>query len=325
MTTMTIVNGLTRSLHKVGFWGKKHSPELLVGAGVVGTVVSAVMACKASTKIHDVLEEAKENIDGIHRVLETPELNEKYEKKYGEKYTEEMSKKDLTGVYVQTGMKFVKLYAPAVILGALSITSILASNNIMRKRNIALAAAYATVDKSFKDYRGRVVERFGEAVDKELRYDIRKKEIEEIVTDENGNEQVVKKTVNVVGDNPCGDYTFFFDAASRAWEKDATMNFMFLRAEQNFANDKLKARGYVFLNEVLERLGLPTTEAGQIVGWVYDPNSKDPNGDNFIDFGFMEMRRERNRAFIEGEETVILLDFNVDGKISDIFHRYSKR
>ena len=103
------------------------------------------------------------------------------------------------------------------------------------------------------------------------------------------------------------------------------MNFMFLRAEQNFANDKLKARGYVFLNEVLERLGLPTTEAGQIVGWVYDPNSKDPNGDNFIDFGFMEMRRERNRAFIEGEETVILLDFNVDGKISDIFHRYSKR
>ena len=44
MTKTQIINSVTRGLHKVGFQLKKHSPEILVVAGVVGTVASAVMA-----------------------------------------------------------------------------------------------------------------------------------------------------------------------------------------------------------------------------------------------------------------------------------------
>ena len=101
-----------------------------------------------------------------------------------EQYSSEDAKKDLAIVYVQTGVKFAKLYGPSVVLGALSITSILASNNILRKRNVALGAAYAAIDKGFKEYRSRVIERFGEEVDRELKYNLKAKKFDETVIDE---------------------------------------------------------------------------------------------------------------------------------------------
>jgi hypothetical protein len=61
MSKIEIMNKLTRGFHKAGFHVKKHSPEILVGAGIVGVVTSAVMACNASTKLSAVLEENKQN------------------------------------------------------------------------------------------------------------------------------------------------------------------------------------------------------------------------------------------------------------------------
>ena len=139
-------------------------------------------------------------------------------------------------------MKFAKLYAPAVMLGAASIASILASHNIMKKRNVALAAAYAAVDKSFKDYRDRVIERFGEQVEKELRYNIKAQEIEETVTDDKGKEKKVKQNVNVAGENwdgsDYGPYAKVFDDTHSDWKQDPEMNLFYLRARQAQANDK---------------------------------------------------------------------------------------
>ncbi|HQE50129.1 MAG TPA: DUF6353 family protein, partial [Fervidobacterium sp.] len=234
-----------------------------------------------------------------------------------DQYTPEDAKKDLAIVYIQTGLKLAKLYAPAVALGTLSIASILASNNILRKRNVALAAAYATVDKTFKEYRNRVLERFGEQVDKELRYNIKAKKIEKIVVGEDGKEKKVKETIQVAEIPGYSDYAKFFDPSSPAWEKNAEYNLMFLKAEQNYANDRLKARGYLFLNEVYERLGIPPTKAGQIVGWIYDPDNPNHNGDNYVDFGLYNIHKEKTRDFVNGYEEVILLDFNVDGPILD--------
>lgn len=288
---------------------RKHSPEILMVAGVVGTVASTVLACKATLKVNEILEEKKNTIDAIHTCLE----NETIE------YTEEDSKKDLTILYAQTGIKLVKLYAPAVILGALSITSIVAGHRILKKRNLALAAAYAVVDKGFKDYRKRVVERFGEELDKELRYNLKAKEIEEVVKDKDGNEKVEKKVVNVVdNENPLNgvsEYAKFFDEVSTNWSKDPEYNLMFLRRQQDWANEKLKATGYLFLNEVYDMLGIPRTQAGQVVGWIYD--TKNPNGDNYVDFGIYDVHSEAKRGFVNGVERSILLDFNVDGVIYD--------
>ena len=280
---------------------KKHSPEILIVAGIAGTVVSAVIACKATTKVNKIVEDTKNDIEKVHAATE------KGVTEAGEPYSAEDSKKDLTIIYAQTGIQFIKLYAPAVILGTLSITSILASNNILRKRNVALGVAYATIDKSFKEYRGRVIERFGEQVDNELKYGIKAKKFEEIEVDpETGKEKKVKKTVMVTDPNLKSDYAVYFDNKSRNYETNLDYNRMFLKAQQAFANDKLQTRGHLFLNEVLDDLDLPRTPAGQIVGWTAD------GPDGYVNFRILEVERETEDG---RHEPALLLDFNVEGNI----------
>ena len=292
---MKSVNGVaSKTVMKL----KKHSPEILVVAGIAGTVVSAVLACKATTKVAEILDETKGTLDTIHEGMETGAIN-------GQEYTTEDGKKDTVVVYAQTGMKLAKLYGPAIILGTLSITSILASNNILRKRNVALGAAYAAIDKSFKEYRGRVIERFGEQVDTELKYGIKAKKFEEIEVDpETGKEKKVKKTVMVADPNLQSDYAVYFDSKSRNYETNPDYNRMFLKAQQAFANDKLQTRGHLFLNEVLDDLDLPRTPAGQIVGWTKD------GPDGYVNFRIVEVERETEDG---RHEPALLLDFNVEG------------
>lgn len=294
---MKSVNGVaSKTVMKL----KKHSPEILVVAGIAGTVVSAVLACKATTKVAEILDETKGTLDTIHEGMETGAIN-------GQEYTTEDGKKDTVVVYAQTGMKLAKLYGPAIILGTLSITSILASNNILRKRNVALGAAYAAIDKSFKEYRGRVIERFGEQVDTELKYGIKAKKFEEIEVDtETGKEKKVKKTVMVADPNLQSDYAVYFDNKSRNYETNPDYNRMFLKAQQAFANDKLQTRGHLFLNEVLDDLDLPRTPAGQIVGWTKD------GPDGYVNFRIVEVERETEDG---RHEPALLLDFNVEGNI----------
>ena len=306
MNKLEIMNNVTRTFGKIGLKLKKHSPEILVIGGVIGTVASAVMACKATTQLDSILEEHRKKSEEIHEAIEHPELLEK-------PYTEEESKKVVSLLYAQTGVELVKLYAPAVVLGTLSITAILAGHNVTRKRNVALAAAYTTVDKAFKEYRGRVVERFGEALDKELRYNIKSKEVEEIVQNEDGTETIVKKQTNVSALDGYSDYCKFFDESNPNWSKDPEWNFMFLRDQERYANNLLKSRGHMFLNEVYDLIGIDRTQAGNVVGWIFD--EKHPNGDNYIDFHILDIHKERNRAFVNGYERSILLDFNVDGPI----------
>ena len=303
-----IMKNMTRSLNRAGLKLKKYSPEILMVAGVVGTVTSGVMACKATLKVTEVLDSSKKQIDTIHEVLETPELKEKY--------TEEDGKKDLALVYVQTGVKLAKLYGPSILLGAASIGCMVGSNRILRKRNIALAAAYATVDRGFKEYRSRVVERFGKELDRELRYNIKAKEIEETVVNEDGTESTVTKTVEVMDPNHYSPYAIVFDDGNRGWDKDPELTKFFLIQQQNYANDLLKSRGHLFLNEVYDMLGAKRTKAGAQVGWVYD--EKHPVGDNFVDFGMFDIHNPKARDFVNGDERVIVLDFNVDGVILDL-------
>ncbi len=310
--TNNIMKTATTMFNKVAFNAKKHSPELLLGAGIVGAVSSTVMACKATLKVNDILNETKDTVDKIHGVLENENVSES-------DYSEEDSKKDLTVVYAQTGWKLTKLYAPSVIMGTLSIASILASNNIMRKRNLAIAAAYTAIDQSFKDYRGRVVERFGDVVDRELKYNLKATKItEKVLDEETGKEKKVKKTVEVLDEKATGfsDYARFFDESCPDWERDPEYNLMFVRAQMQNANDLLHARGHLFLNEVYDMLGIPRTKAGQIVGWVDDPKSQ--VSDNYVDFGIYDIAKQEKRDFVNGYEPSILLDFNVDGPIYDL-------
>lgn len=313
MKKLEAFNTISRTVHKVGFKLKKHSPEILLVAGVTGTVVSAVMACKATTKVGAILEETKTHVDELNNFAKDDNLKQKYLEKYGEEFTPQDHKKELTAVYAKSGIKFIKLYGPSVALGALSIGCIFASNNIIRKRYLASTAAYAAVDKAFKDYRNRVVDRFGKELDKELRYNIKSKEVEETVVHEDGTESTVTKTVQVMGLNEPSEFAIFFDETCTGWERDAEYNKAYLKNQQRFANDKLRSQGHLFLNEVYDMLGAKRTRAGNIVGWVYD--EKNPVGDNYVDFGIFDLYDEKKRQFVNGYEKSILLDFNVDGDV----------
>lgn len=303
-----IMTKLTRTFNRTGLKLKKHSPEILLVAGAVGAVTSTVMACKATLKVNEVLEDTKQQIDTIHQISSDPAM--------AEKYTEEDSKKDLAIVYTQTAVKFIKLYGPSVALGVVSLGCMIGSNRILNKRNAALAAAYAAVDKSFKDYRGRVIERFGKQLDKELRYNIKAQEVEEITTDENGKEVVTKSTVEVADPNSYSPYAIVFDDGNEGWDPDPERSKFFLIQQQNWANERLKSRGHLFLNEVYDMLGARRTKAGAQVGWVYDETNC--FGDNYVDFGIFDTARSKARDFVNGYEKVIVLDFNVDGYILDL-------
>lgn len=302
-----IINKATRLLSSTQYQVKKHSPEILMVAGIAGTIVGTVLACKATTKVSEIIEEKNKNVEDVHTCLE-------YNTK---EYTEEDSKKDLTIIYAQTGVKLFKLYAPAIGVMALSFASIIAGHKVLKKRNIAIAAAYAAIDKGFKQYRKNVIEEFGEGVDQQMRFGLKAKEIKK--KDKDG--KTVKETEYYIDPegNPLdniSEYARFFDASSENFAKDPEYNMMFLRRQQDYANEMLKSRGHLFLNEVYDLLDIPRSKAGQVVGWVYDKNGN-TKGDNYVDFGLYR-NDQGTRRFVNGLEYNILLDFNVDGVIYDL-------
>ena len=302
-----IINKATRLLSSTQYQVKKHSPEILMVAGIAGTIVGTVLACKATTKVSEIIEEKNKNIEDVHTCLEEKP----------DEYTEEDSKKDLTIIYAQTGVKLFKLYAPAIGVMALSFASIITGHKVLKKRNIAIAAAYAAIDKGFKQYRKNVIKEFGEDVDQQMRFGLKSKEIKK--KDKDG--KTVKETEYYIDPdaNPLdniSEYARFFDAASSNFAKDPEYNMMFLRRQQDYANEMLKSRGHLFLNEVYDLLDIPRSKAGQVVGWVYDKNGN-TKGDNYVDFGLYR-NDQGTRRFINGLEYNILLDFNVDGVIYDI-------
>lgn len=306
MAKTKFMANVARTASRVGFKLKKHSPEILVVVGVVGVVASTVMACKATLKVNEVLDDANADIEKIHAAVEAGHTEA------GAEYDEAEGKKELAIVYAQSGVKFAKLYGPAVVLGVVSVGCIVASHRILSKRNVALAAAFASVDRGFKEYRGRVIERFGEEMDRELKYNIKAKEVEEKVVDENGNEKIVTKTVQV-GEPERSPYTKCFDEYCTGWTKNSEDNLTFLMCQQNHANERLQAKGHLFLNDVYEMLGINKTKAGQVIGWHWIKGKHEPT----IDFGIFNLYHEANRDFVNGRERSIWLDFNVDGNILD--------
>lgn len=302
---------IKKMINKVKFNVVKHSPEILMGIGIAGVITSTVLACRSTLKVKDILEDKETNMNNVKEVLAEGR----------EDYTEEDARKDKTIIMTTTAIRIMKLYAPSVIIGAGSIACLLESHNVMRNRNAGLAAALAATTESFKQYRERVTAKYGDEVDKEMRYGIKKEK----------KEKDGKKTKEdiVVGcdEKELSGYARYFNENNINWTDDPQYNMMFLRQNQNWANDKLISQGYLYLNDVYDALGFPKTKAGQVVGWVYDPKNNE-RGDNYIDFGIYDLNvrgyrdemandtiAEERQDFINGYRNSILLDFNVDGNI----------
>lgn len=286
-------DSLTTKVGRATLIAGKHSPTLMFAGGVVGVVGAAVLACRATLKLEETVEVTQRYLDDAKSLQH-------------DNYTEKDRKQDLAYIYIRQGTAIVKLYAPAVGLGVLSIGLLTGSHVQLTKRNAALAGAYAALEKGFSDYRKRVAEEFGEDKERELRYDAERSK-------EKGTDGKKKEVVKV-GAAGASIYARFFDQLCTPWSPDVEYNRLFLQCQQNYANDKLRARGHVFLNEVYDMLDIPRSKAGAVVGWVI---TKDSEGDNYIDFGIFNSDDPLKRDFVNGREGAILLDFNVDGVIYD--------
>jgi len=290
---MQLVSGaIGRQIARQALKVEKNSPAILFGAGLVGVVGSTVLACRATLKLEDVLDEGQEKI----KKAKTLEHRE---------YSEKDRENDVRIITIQTGVKIVRLYTPSIVIGGASIAALVQSHNILTKRNVALTAAYAALEKGFAEYRQRVIDKYGEEEDRNFRYGTREVEI---------LEDGKKKTVTRVGDGIPSIYARFFDPLSPEWNKEPEYNLIFLQCQQTYANDLLRARGHLFLNEVYDSLGIPRSKAGSVVGWIITNGQV---ADAFVDFGIWAGDDHNVRDFVNGREGSILLDFNVDGVIYD--------
>lgn len=312
---MNFSNAIQTAKFAIGRGGlvlKKYSPEILTAAGVIGTVGSTVLACKATLKVEDILDEAKKKSNLINAVHDG-------EIEVDAEYTDKDYSKDLLINRTQTAVKLIKLYGPAITLGALSITAILGGQHILRKRNVAIMAAYKLCEESFNNYRSRVKDELGEEKDRQFYYGMTEETVKDKVKSKDGKTKTVTKKVEKAPDHLYSQYARFFDEANINWDKSPEQNMYFLKMVQNQMNDKLKARGHVFLNEVYDALGFDRSEAGQLVGWVWNKdNTAMEAGDGYIDFGIFDGNNDAKRAFVNGDERSILLDFNIDGMIYDL-------
>lgn len=331
MNLAVIKTTAMKSFNTVKSFASKNSPEILLGLGIASMIGGTILACRGARRLDDVLENAQERkedaclmtIDAASdEELETTNFNTRNELTSVELGWALMSRTDKAKLQLQTIGEITMEFAPAALCMIGGISMIIGSHNIITKRNAALMAAYTGINEAYQKYRNRVIDRYGEDADYEMRNGVKKETTVEESTDETtGKIKKDKKKVDIIADPSL--YSRWFDESCPEWSKAPGMNYHFLMCQQNMLNDKLVMRasespkgiGHVFLNEVYEALGMDHTGPGALVGWIYDPN--DPERRDFIDFGIHEAHNERKRAFVNGYERNILLDFNVKEIIYD--------
>lgn len=288
---------VTRKASMATLLAKKNSPQVLFAAGVVGFGATVVLACRATLKVSDVLDETnKELVDIEATVAEADQTKAK------------------ARVFVNSGFQMARLYGPTIIVGSLSVAALAGSNRILTKRNAALSAAYAGLDKSFRQYRDRVREELGEEKELDL-YTGAREETIKIEGDNGPKKTKVKKR----GSDSVSPYAVMFDETNKNWKTVPDHNRVFLEAQQRYMNHRLHAYNYVLLNDVYETLGYPKTSAGAVVGWVVN---HDHARDQYIDFGLGDWPSAED--YKNGTEHAIMLDFNVDGPVYDLIDQIGR-
>ena len=255
----------------------KYAPEILLVTGVALMGSAGIMYVKAHGKCQD-LAYARD-LKVINGNMSEEEMK-KYERKYR--------------------LKKAGWWAIPIGMTLTGAAAVLCGHGLLKKRYVALGAAYTALEGAFTVYRGRVVDKYGKDEDLYFMTGAKKDEIDvEVVDEETGEVKNEKQLVYICeGASP---YAKIFDRKNVNWEPSDNTRKSFLLAIQNYLNDRLHARGKIFLNEVYEQLGFEKTLAGQCVGWI------DGEGDNFISFGL-----EKNLRTKDGD---IILDFNCQGNI----------
>lgn len=294
-------------LKRSQFVASRNAPSIMTYVGVGGFVATVGLAIRATSKMDEVSPKLRSQVEAVKT-----EIAEN---------AETISKKDaserLAKAYIDVAKVVVRIYSPTLATGTVSILLVLGGHGMMVKRQTQLVALYTALDTSYRAYRARVREELGAEREDHIYRRPAMRALDAVETDADGNpvEGADTTQIDMGGQNP-SPYARFFDPASPNWVKEAEWNLMFLRAQEKWANDRLRQYGYLFLNEVYEALGLERSQSGQMVGWKLDNDgTARPGTDGFISFGLGDIYDENARAFINGQENIALLDFNVDGII----------
>lgn len=332
MTLATIKTTAMKGFNAVKHFTSKNSPEILLGLGIASMIGGTVLACRGARHLDGILVDAYDRKEEA-ALKSYDEADDKDIKAVEETYDMDvvptteigwalMTRTEKAKLQLQTIGEVAMEFAPAALCMIGGISMIIGSHNIMTKRNAALMAAYTGINEAYNKYRNRVIERYGEEADYEIRNDVKKgTQKVETVDEATGKKKKSDEEFDYIADPSL--YSRWFDESCPEWSKAPGMNYHFLMCQQNYLNDKLVMRasespkgiGHVFLNEVYEAIGIPHTGPGSLVGWLYDMN--DPDRREFIDFGMHEAHNEAKRAFVNGYERSILLDFNVKEIIYD--------
>ncbi len=207
---------LEKTLIKSKAFFRRNSPTILTCVGAVGVVATAVFTAKAALKSADILETAKEE--------------------KGEELTKMEMVKTVAPVYI-----------PAIAVGVITISSIFGSNALNKKKQAALIGAYTALDQSFREYRRKIENVYGESSADLIKNELAKDRYEEAAIEkvENGKE-------------------LFYDEYSKRYFESTKEQVR--RAEYNL-NRNLVMRDYAYLNEWYEELGIPKLDEGYSLGW----------------------------------------------------------
>lgn len=296
MGKLNVVSKVLNKMGKAGLWIRRHAPEIQTGVSVTTSLTGAGFAGWGTLRADKKIKDAKAKLEEI----------EAMRKDDPDGYSEDDYKHDKLVVKANLAKDVGLSYAPAAACEAVSIFTNINSTRILRKENLALAAAYVALDKSYKAYKDGV-------------------HVEEVaVKDPDGKETTEHMIMEP--DDVVNPYEFIFDCTNKYWQDDLQMNIAFLTGRQNMVNNKLRARGkdgYMFLNEVCGEFGLPQTKAGQYVGWTMHGD-----GDKFIDCGMYSIDDGSLRVVRTGDsphDYAIKLNFNVDGPIMYVFDDLDKQ
>lgn len=296
----------------------KHSPDILVVAGVGSMIVGTGLAIKASLDVKDTLTDAAAELEAIRedeKLLENdPDVKS---------LTKAKAK-----VYFHYGLDLGRMYAPAAIFVLGGAASVFKGHNILQKRNVALAASYASLESAYSAYKKRVEESVGAAKAEELDYNIQT----EKVKDDKGKKRSVSYADPEAG---LSMYAYPFKSCYPQTTKDGQtimvknpyfqdeelFDTSWIKSAEVFANLQLESKGYVYLSDVYDRLGITARDnnselASRVMGWVddgtihpisffsYIPESVDPY--------------EQPEYLLRDKDGNVILDFNVQGNVLDM-------
>ena len=110
-----IPKGITRAVGRQVISMRKQSPHIFFVAGVGGVVVSTVLACRSTLKLSETLDEIQNEVKDIKELRHAADDSQ---------YPMEEWRRDAVYIYGKGAFKLTKLYAPAVVIGVVSVTAL---------------------------------------------------------------------------------------------------------------------------------------------------------------------------------------------------------